>query len=272
MVLRGRNELELLECRTCGFRFFDPTLAGGGTFYAELQKQIATYYAANRPEFKWTLQHARKLSLRKVLDVGCGEGAFLDLAKKAGLRTNGLELNIQANEISRRKGHRIYSCLLAGLAREHPEEQFDLITAFQVLEHVADPVRFLVDARRLAGNRGYIAIAVPNEKGIQSLCPWDPHQWPPHHVTRWRMEDLRYLSKATRLELVHSGSDLLVGKEAEYFWNLHNKFASALGKRKYPGGWVLPYFVSRFYRISGCQLVFPRRGPNIYALYRSTGT
>lgn len=271
VALRGRSELELLECGVCGFRFFEPALAGGGTFYAELQKQIATYYAANRPEFKWTLQLARKLSLRNVLDVGCGEGAFLDLAKQAGLTTHGVELNAQAIEISRTKGHRIYPGLLADLAHEGPEAPCDLITAFQVLEHVVDPVRFLVDAKRLTRHSGYIAIAVPNEKGIHALCPWDPHQWPPHHITRWRVEDLRHLAKLTGLRLVQWGSDYLAGQEAEYFWNLHNKFASALGKGRYPGGRVFPYFVSRVYRLCGCKFVFPRRGPTIYALYRSTG-
>src|SRR5438552_2724669 len=48
-VLCERNEVELLECQECGFRFFDGTLAGEGTFYAELQKQIAAYYAGVRP-------------------------------------------------------------------------------------------------------------------------------------------------------------------------------------------------------------------------------
>jgi SAM-dependent methyltransferase len=267
-VLCGRGEVELLECQGCGFRFFDRSLAGEGTFYAELQKQIPTYYSSVRPEFKWTLKQARKLSLRTVLDVGCGTGSFLDLAKGAGLVTHGLELNVQAAEISRRKGHCIYPSLLDELELEQPAQRFDLITAFQVLEHVVDPLRFLRDAKRLIKDRGFIAVGVPNEKGLHCLCPWDPHQWPPHHITRWRPADLRNLCKPTQLELVRLGSDPLLGGEAEHFWNLHNKVAAALGKKKYPGNSLLPGCLSLLYRFSGCKFVFPRRGPNIYALYR----
>jgi SAM-dependent methyltransferase len=266
--LRERDRLQLMKCTSCGFRFFDPALVGDANFYSALHSGSKSYYVSERDEFKWALKIAARRGLKRVLDVGCGEGAFLNLARKQSLQTSGLELNSQAANICRRNGHHVYSCLLTNMKKEPTAPHFDLITAFQVLEHVSSPVEFLRDAAELLTADGCIAVAVPNEHGVVRLCPFDPHQWPPHHISRWRLKDLHYLGRICGLEVVDHSGDILHGGEIAHFWNLHNRLASVLDKKRHPGSELAPAVISFFYRNSGMKFIFPRRGPSIYALFK----
>ena len=85
-------QVNLWHCRSCKFEFFDQGLTGTDRFYRQLSVKPG-YYSNERPEFARTLRWVRSLPVRTVLDVGCGEGAFLDQARAAGLQTRGTELN-----------------------------------------------------------------------------------------------------------------------------------------------------------------------------------
>lgn len=261
------RRVELRQCPRCGFRFFDSSLIGNSAFYRELQEQIPTYYPT-RPEFFRALKLAKREGLESVLDVGCGSGTFLDLASEQGLRTSGIEVNEAAAGMARKKGHTIHPVDL-GRLRQAGVEAPDLITLFQVLEHVAAPRQIVQDAKALLRPGGFIAVGVPNDKGLYQVCPLDPHQWPPHHISRWRLRDLACLGRQCGLEIAGMGSDRLLGGEWEYFWKLHNKLAAAIDRKGRPGKKLLPKLVSLFYRKTGLKYVFPRWGTNIYIFYRT---
>ena len=268
-MIESRDVVALQECQACGFRFFDPDLAGQSAFYADLQRQMGVYYSASRPEFEWALKVAQREGFQSVLDAGCGTGAFLDLARSRGLKTQGLETNPLASESCRQKGHPVFSGYLADYSRSHPEARFDLVTAFQVVEHVPDPVSFLREAAALARPGGGIVIGVPNELGVARLCPWDPHQWPPHHISRWRLEDLRTLGPRAGLTVAATGTDRMFGSHLHYWWTLHNKLATALGRKPYAGGKLLPTCLSWVYRKTGGRHFLPWFGSGIHAFYRT---
>ncbi len=267
-TMNGTGSAELFECLECGFRFCDPGLAGNGRFYTELEAQRTGYYPAEVPEFTRTLAWAGVRKLRTVLDVGCGDGAFLDLAREAGMGTAGIELNRKAAEVCRSKGHHVSMIPLAELATDSLGSRYDLVTLFQVLEHVPDPVSFLRQASTLLRQGGYVSVAVPNDRGIYRICPLEPHEWPPHHITRWRQNDLRELGARCGLRVVKSGANRLLGSEAEHFWGLHNRIAAALGQPPHPGGTVLPKLLSFFYRKLGMKFILPGLGTSVYAIYQ----
>src|SRR5271157_2436268 len=77
----GRTvQVKLWHCRSCKFEFFDQGLTGTDHFYRQLSLKPG-YYSNDRPEFARTLRWVRSLPVRTVLDVGCGDGAFLDQAR-----------------------------------------------------------------------------------------------------------------------------------------------------------------------------------------------
>jgi SAM-dependent methyltransferase len=253
------------RCVDCGFEFFDPSLAGNESFYRELERE--DYFVQNRPEFQRTLSFARHKGLKKALDVGCGSGIFLDMARAAGCKTWGLELNRAAADKARSKGHQVLDCTLDDVSKEQVGELMDLVTFFQVLEHVAEPAQVLRKAASLLKPGGCIAVAVPAAEGVLRLVPWDPHQWPPHHITRWRLKDFGKLARVAGVSLLESGGDQLLGSDIFYFWKLRQRLASVMGQPG-KGAASLARLVSLLYRKTGMKWFFPRRGISIYAFFQ----
>ncbi len=258
----------LFHCKACGFEFCDPALAGNDAFYQDLQRQAENYYPEDCPSFRRAVRFALGKKLTSVLDVGCGCGAFLNLARRAGLRTSGIELNRQARAMCSAEGHRVYGCLLADFERDGSSERFDLVCAFEILEHVPDPLRFLAEAARRVKPDGYLAIAVPHRDGLHRVCMMEPHQWPPHHITRWRLTDLKRIGKLCGLRTVRAGGDVLIGGEIQHFLNLRQGLLTALGRTPSPWPFKLYRLLTLFYRKTGCKYFFPRLGPGIYAFYQ----
>jgi SAM-dependent methyltransferase len=254
-------------CQACGFRFFDPSLVGNEAFYRELEGGEA-YYADVRPEFQRTVEFARRQGLRRVLDVGCGSGAFLDLARQAGCQTCGVELNSVAGQKASAKGHRVFSSLLHELDRGRTDGGFDLISFFQVLEHVAEPALVLSRASLFLNPGGWVSVSLPSCEGVYRLAPFEPHQWPPHHISLWRTADLGQLGRAAGLKLLRHGGDLLLGSDLERTWKARNLSATALGRRPSWGGNWMPRLLCLVYRKAGLKFFSPRRGCSIYGYFQ----
>jgi 2-polyprenyl-3-methyl-5-hydroxy-6-metoxy-1,4-benzoquinol methylase len=68
----------------------------------------------------------------KMLDIGCANGAMLDYAKQQGAITSGLEYSRANLDELKRKQHNAYSDW------SQVQERFDIITAFDVVEHLYD--------------------------------------------------------------------------------------------------------------------------------------
>ncbi len=264
--IRDDQAIERFQCDTCGFLFSDPALAGNEAFYKQLEH--SEYFSPHRDEFQRTLDFARGQGLKRLLDVGCGSGIFLDLARNAGFQTFGVELNANAAEKARQKGHRVFNRLLSDLNLEQTGGTFDLITLFQVLEHVPSPVQILTEAKSLLQPGGFISVAVPSADGLSNFAPWDPGLWPPHHVSLWQLSDFPVLAQPIGMPLIESGGDILLGGGIEQRWNLRNRLAPVVGKPRLPGGTGFPALVGFIYRKTGMKFIFPKRGSSIYAYFR----
>ena len=265
-IVEEKTVVELFECHGCGFKFFDPKFSGNEAFYKQIERE--GYYCPSRPEFDRTAALAKERGMRRVLDVGCGSGFFLDLAREAGCDTSGLEFNTAAAEKARAKGHRIFSRLLNELSQEETGGGFDLITLFQVLEHVSQPVTVMKDAAKFLNPGGIIVVAVPGSEGANRLCPWSPYDWPPHHTSRWRHADLRQLATQSQLKLVEADGDILVGSLIEQLWSLHNQTAPMIGRSPKIGGKMLPRLLAQIYRKTGAKHVFPHWGTSVYGYFQ----
>ena len=257
-------QVKLWHCQSCKFEFFDQGLSGTDRFYRRLSLRPA-YYANHRTEFARTLRWVRSLQIGTVLDVGCGDGAFLDQARAAGLQTYGIELNKDAREKATGKGHEVLDYFLQDL---DTSRQYDLAVAFQVLEHVADPVQFLQLMARVVRPGGYLAVAVPNHGGLYRLAPLDPHTWPPHHVTRWTLSHLQQAGSRAGLEVVRKTADILFGGMIEYFSRLNYQLSEAVGRPVNRNRLELLSLIAFLYRKSGMRYWLQlRAGGSIFALF-----
>ncbi|MDR1922355.1 MAG: class I SAM-dependent methyltransferase [Candidatus Adiutrix sp.] len=115
----------------------------------------------DRRKFQYGLElAAARVKGRSVLDVGSGNGVFVRVAAEAGWESAALELNRESGEKMEAEGFRVIVKRLetAGL----PSGSFDLITFWEVLEHLPDPRMTLAEARRLLVDDGIFLIMTPN--------------------------------------------------------------------------------------------------------------
>lgn len=125
-----------------------------GKRFGAMQWLLRLFRSARARRF--STQHAGR-----ALDVGCGDGTFLEALAGKGWEVYGTELTSSIAATAReRLGDRLRVGNLeeAGLA----STSFDLITFWHVLEHLDAPDRALVEARRLLKPDGQIVVAVPN--------------------------------------------------------------------------------------------------------------
>jgi 2-polyprenyl-3-methyl-5-hydroxy-6-metoxy-1,4-benzoquinol methylase len=95
----------------------------------------------------------------RVLDVGCGAGRFVSLAREAGLACDGFEPNADAAMLAARKtGARVHSGSVRAVS-----DRYDFVHLADVLEHVPDPVRMLEEVRSVLARGGEIVARGPLE-------------------------------------------------------------------------------------------------------------
>lgn len=250
-------------CNECSFQFFNPKLAGAADFYEQLEAQNIGYYAPERAENKRNAQFAVQKGFRNILDIGCGSGFALDAAKRAGLRTYGIELSRTAAASAAARGHTIFQVLLEDMDVAW-NGKFDFISMNQLLEHVPDPAGLLRHCIRLLSPKGVIAIAVPGASGILRLTPFEPTNWPPHHISRWRKKDFYNLAKIVGLKVLMTGGDPLYGREIEKILLAHRENCLVLGKPYHGPSPLLIKALSFFYRKTGMKFIFRSQGHSIF--------
>jgi len=96
----------------------------------------------------------------KLLDIGCGAGAYLSLAASLGWQTYGLDPDPVAAEIARRSGSTIEIGTLDTTSL--PAAPFDAVTSMHSIEHSRDPRRFLRQALALLRPGGFFYLQTPN--------------------------------------------------------------------------------------------------------------
>ena len=100
-----------------------------------------------------------------LLDVGCGNGAFLRFANQAGWTCSGVEPDAAAAAVAQSQGATILGSHLADL-RGRFEAHFDVITLSHVIEHVHNPEECLKDCWSMLKPGGFLWIETPNIDSI----------------------------------------------------------------------------------------------------------
>jgi 2-polyprenyl-3-methyl-5-hydroxy-6-metoxy-1,4-benzoquinol methylase len=144
---------ELAEFYTSSYGAYDPSYGVGEDESAVVEKALET-----RKFRQVTIQPGMR-----VLDVGCGGGSFLRIARRMGAIVKGVEPSSIAAARTRAQGIDVFEGTLDQYVEtEGDKGEFDLITASHVLEHVPRPVDTLRQMKSLLAPGGQICISVPN--------------------------------------------------------------------------------------------------------------
>ncbi len=103
------------------------------------------------------------LSPGKLLDVGCGDGRFLNEMRPRGWQVEGVEIDPQAVQVAREKYK--LNVQMGDLEKvRYPDDSFDAITLRHVIEHLPNPVATLKECRRILKPGGRLVVVTPNTK------------------------------------------------------------------------------------------------------------
>jgi ubiquinone/menaquinone biosynthesis C-methylase UbiE len=95
---------------------------------------------------------------KKILDLGCATGEYSNNLKSMGYECIGVDINPEYVEKTCKKGIDAY--VMKGDDLQFPDNSFDTVLLFEVLEHVDNPYNVLKEAKRVAKKN--ILITVPN--------------------------------------------------------------------------------------------------------------
>jgi len=192
------DPFSIVRCQRCGLLFLNPR---------PTQEEMGRYY----PYSKYTDQFApaieddpsfvRRLNRLyhmericravervkregRLLDVGCATGNFLERMRRRGnWRVQGVEINEEAARYARdRFGLDVFGGELG--AAGYADRSFDVVTLWNVLEHLHSPLDTLSEVRRLLKDDGVLILTVPNGASLDARIFGDC--WigldPPRHL------------------------------------------------------------------------------------------
>lgn len=157
----------LVECTSCGLRYVNPRLKASLILeeYAGGSDEAFVSQAAGRElTFERCLNAIERVTAGRrgrILDVGTAGGSFLHVARRRGWQVEGCEPNRWLCDwAERRYGLSVHSGTL--FQQAYAAEQFDVISLWDVLEHVPDPKGVIRECHRLLKPNGLLVVNYPD--------------------------------------------------------------------------------------------------------------
>jgi len=166
-LVRGMNIGRCATCR-CGVVISCAENNAEAEYCEDYSDRYERELLAGKAADCWKLLVERTGGLRGVgslLDIGCGAGTFLNLARDAGLRTAGLDVSVRAAVAVAEAGHEAY-CASATGAPFPPGARFDVAVMWDLLEHLRVPTAALRNARRALAPGGRLFVATPKMDSV----------------------------------------------------------------------------------------------------------
>jgi 2-polyprenyl-3-methyl-5-hydroxy-6-metoxy-1,4-benzoquinol methylase len=182
--LVGYEKDHLVTCKSCGFVFSQwvPTLE-------ELRHEYESTYTRSDDVSVITLSRFPELLNlfgqykvnNTIIDVGAGNGHFIKAAKDAGWIAYGTEFEERAVRICEAKGIIMQAGKLD--SRNYKPDFFDVITSFEVIEHINNPLEELTNFNRILRPGGLVYITTPNFNSLSRRIiggKWSVFNYPEH--------------------------------------------------------------------------------------------
>lgn len=217
----GEQTYTVEKCGQCAHHYtrfafaVDPEHLYNDEVYQVIDNRQSMYSRIMDHEYGKVLNYLTKIypSGSRLLDFGSGKGIFLNLARRAGYNTVGVETAVKRAEFAEQK----YGLtILREMYESGPigNERFDMITLFHVLEHLPQPkqlVKNLIDENLKPG--GMLVLEVPNLSSLQSRLAGNEwmHLDIPRHISHFSKKRVQALCEELGLQIVRT----------EYFsWHL----------------------------------------------------
>jgi len=152
----------------------------------------------------------------KYLDVGCSTGFVVEAAQSRGWEAIGIDLNPETIQFGCTRGLNLLNKSLDELTFE--ENSFDIISMFDVLEHLPNPKTILEQAVKYTKSGGLIFLYLPNwDSASRILMGKNAHFiWPTHHLNYYNIDTISDLIERVGLQVEYFGTEGL--DIMDYIW------------------------------------------------------
>lgn len=209
-----KNGYKLYDCNLCGLTFVHPIPKDLTAIYTEdyfrnVDKKnshgYTDYDKDKEPMRRVFINALKKIEAiapgKDIFDVGAATGYFLDVAREYGWKTSGSEISeYGANEAAKR-GHKI---IYGDLTKMPKLPVSDVVTMWDVLEHVEDPRSLTRAVNRMLPVGGIFAINTPDRGSVWARILGSKWQLlvPPEHVHYYATKNIKLLFKECGFEIV----------------------------------------------------------------------
>ncbi len=183
-LLYKTDQCEVHKCMHCGLVYNSRTFGqrqNGEDAMWDGDVELRIY---NRGDVKDAFQAEFKKRLKDIkaylpkgciLDIGCGLGLFLNLARQEGWDTYGVDTCLKTVQLARNELD-LKVCHSAVENVDFPDDFFDVATMWDVIEHVPDPLATLGHVNRMLKKGGLFLIKTPNEDSFFKKAAWILHR------------------------------------------------------------------------------------------------
>jgi SAM-dependent methyltransferase len=176
-----RSGRQVVRCRGCGFLFYDPQPSPAQAAALYSGEYFEREYPAETGEAQTRLAHRRlarietETGVGSLLDVGCGTGRFLAVARERGWKAAGLDVSPAAARLAAAASRvPVHAGDLAG-PLPPGQESVDVVTMWDILEHLADPVAALAQLPRWLTPGGLLVVQTQNANSVTAA--WMGRRW-----------------------------------------------------------------------------------------------
>ena len=213
-----KDGYQLVRCGRCGL--ISVSNPPNDEQRARLYSFDAGYHASLVDDATSVAFHEREAALNlrvlrrfasggRLLDIGCSTGLFLRAAREIGWTAQGLEYSPDSSRIAREQ-HGLDVKTGELLTDTYPPGTFDVVTMWDVIEHVPDPYTTLVRIRDILAADGQVLLKTPNADGLyprlslrlaHRLGFWG-HAEPPGHLFQFSVESLSRMAERAGFRVV----------------------------------------------------------------------
>ena len=170
------HNVDIYKCEKCGVMYHIdlnkniPDFYTSDAYRTKMGQTVDQYETIHDKEVLDKLNYTGTTIFRNkiVADIGCGGGSFLDYIKGVASDIIAIEPTHDFHKKLKTKGYNVYSYISD--AMQYYKNKVDIITSFDVIEHVENPLIFMKDCYNLCSNGGKIIIGTPTEQPIMRMA------------------------------------------------------------------------------------------------------